>query len=209
MSEALETRYLPAEDIQQHIQNHFEALKADMVKFEETQTEYHKIRYSNDLLRRELEAEKAASAKLSQHMKDIHERDENLKIHTARLETELSEWRRKARDRSSISSELDPEVEALRETLRKAETELQLSHVKLDCAEQLRQSAEDEAAKSKVGRIATSKCFTLTETEISRRASKKASSVSEESANGKGEGKYFILQSCNHIMLTYTAVGRW
>ncbi|KAF1995385.1 hypothetical protein P154DRAFT_348081 [Amniculicola lignicola CBS 123094] len=140
---------LPTTDIQNHINGQFQTLRAEIVKYDEVNAEYHKTRQSKEHLEKELEQEKQESAKLGERLDAARQNEVGLQSRIQQLGMEMEALRDTPCDHERDMSKVDREISELRTRLRKTDEDLQLAKANLEEATRARQAHENESAKFK------------------------------------------------------------
>jgi chromosome segregation ATPase len=150
ISISVELNHFPAGDVQNLLRDEIEKLRNDVLKYEDATAEHLKVHQSNEVLSKELNAEKLKSEKLNGQVKILQQSEVHLKTQSARLENELKTMKDMARDSASLPSELEREMVNLRAELRGKESDLRQAAAKAEAAEKLQEIRENEAAEWKV-----------------------------------------------------------
>lgn len=140
----------PTEELQTYVYDQLQSLKADILKYDEVKSEYHKICQSKDHLHKQLEKERANSEDLKAQLGGLLDIESNLRSRCSHLELELNTLTDRVHDRESEPSEFELQVSDLLKQLRTVENDFEDVKLRLAEAEQIRQDQDNEVAKWKV-----------------------------------------------------------
>lgn len=151
LSESVQENRFPTKDLQDYVHDQLAALKVEILKHDKANAELQEARLANQDLVRQLQSEKTSCEHLNERIKELEQKESDLKTCTSQLELELS----KARDQSSDCSklQLEAKITDLSSQLRRAEEDLKTAKSKLREGEQLQQAEDFELLQWRVSRL--------------------------------------------------------
>ncbi|KAF2117230.1 hypothetical protein BDV96DRAFT_598152 [Lophiotrema nucula] len=149
LAESVDANKISPEEIQDSLYAQLQALKSEVLKYDEAKADYHKARQCNEHLNHQLQLQREQCERLGEQVQGLQLNEANLKARSSQLELELKAFKDEARDHESEPSELELEIAALRVQLKKAEEDVRVAAASLGSSEHLRQEQETAAVQMK------------------------------------------------------------